>query len=265
MRLHPESRLIVNFCRETKYMRVNLSKSTFLNRQASNMPIPQPGEIWEVSRLVRSPLKFSSQEQETFYSSSAQSFLAGNSPPRYVMIVKEPEAILDTNEEWLIFSVMLLSGETDFLSDVDLLIPAKISGLERDLLAETWHIIPALACNLLQPVGNRLSRQIYDCLLTVKDYHYGLGKEPSVISEIQELGLINSNLSSANSLKIQDFHKAEQAWSDVLTVPVAACQTYLKSINFTNAVLNEALQLEQDLQIDRTWTKFDVNKKPQID
>jgi len=46
---------------------------------------------------------------------------------------------------------------------------------------------------------------------------------------------------------------------------VAACQTYLKSINFTNAVLNEALQLEQDLQIDRTWTMFDVNKKPQID
>jgi hypothetical protein len=118
---------------------------------------------------------------------------------------------------------------------------------------------------LLQPVGNRLSRQIYDCLLTVRDYHYGLGKEPSVISDIQELGLINSSLSFANSLKIQDFHKAEQAWSDVLTVPVAACQTYLKSINFTNAVLNKALQLEQDLQIDRTWTKFDVNEKPQID
>ena len=58
------------------------------------MLIPQPGEIWEVSRLVQSPLKFSSQEQETLYSATAQNFLAGNSPPRYVMIVKEPESLL---------------------------------------------------------------------------------------------------------------------------------------------------------------------------
>ena len=78
---------------------------------------------------------------------------------------------------------MLLSGETDFVSDVDLLIPATISGLGEDLLAETWHVIPALTSNLLQPVGNRLSRQIYDYLLTVRDDHYGLGEELPVIQK----------------------------------------------------------------------------------
>ncbi|ARV57442.1 hypothetical protein BZZ01_01270 [Nostocales cyanobacterium HT-58-2] len=210
------------------------------------MPIPQPGEIWEVSRLVRSPLKFSSQEQQTLYSSSVQSFLAGNSPPRYVMIVKENESPVETEEQWLIVSVMLLSVKTDFLSDVDLLIPANMSGLSQDLLAETWHVIPALACNLLQPVGKRFSREIYDHLLTVGDYSHKLVDEMPVISETKRLGLTPGSLYAAKDLKIQDFHKQEEAWSDVLTVPVAAYHTYLKNIKFTNAVLDEALYLEQD-------------------
>ncbi|MTJ53485.1 hypothetical protein FJR38_12965 [Anabaena sp. UHCC 0253] len=214
------------------------------------MLTPQPGEIWEVSRLVQSPLKFSDEEQQTFYSFLAQNFLAGNSPPRYVMIVKEPEPLMDTNDQWLIVSVMLLSEEIDFLSDVDLLIPSQISGFKQDFLAETWHIVPALTCNLARRVGNRLSRHIYDYLLTVRDYYYGLVDELLIISPIQELGIICGDLSSANSLKIQGFHKAEQDWSDILTVPVAACETYLKSINFTNSLLNEAVQLEQDLKFD---------------
>ncbi len=231
-------------------MRANFDKFIFLNKQRYNISTPQPGEIWKVNYIVQSPLTFASQEQQTLYSSLAQSFLAGNSPPHYVMIIKEPELSEKIEEQWLIIYVMLLSIETDFISNTDLLIPAKISGLDQDLLAETWHIIPALACNLLQPVGKRLSRQIYDYLLTVRDYHYGLISQLPEIMEIQHLGLIHGSLCSTNNSKIQDFHKAEQAWSDVLTVPVAAYYTYLKSINFTNAILNEALQLEQDLQCD---------------
>ncbi|WP_313931991.1 MULTISPECIES: hypothetical protein [Nostoc] len=200
--------------------------------------------------LVRSPLDLLSEEQQHLYSSLARNFLAGNSPPRYVMIVREPELSENIEEEWLIVYVMLLSLETDFISNIDLLIPAKISGLDRDLLAETWHIIPALACNLLQPVGKRLSRQIYEYLLTVRDYHDGLVSQLPAITEIQHLGFTDENLCSANNPRIQNFHKAEQAWSDVLTVPVAAYYTYFKSIKFTNAILNEALQLEQDLQSD---------------
>lgn len=204
------------------------------------MPTPQPGEIWEVSRLVQSPLEFSSKEQQTLYSSSVQRFLANNSPPRYVMIVKDPEPLIET-QQWLIVSVMMFSVKTDLLSDVDLLIPAKISGLDQDLLAETWHIIPALSCNLLQSVGKRISRQIYDYLLTVGDYYHGLiDKLPPEISEIHR------SLSATKDSKTQDFHEQEKAWSDVLTLPVAAYHTYFKSEKFINAVLDEALILEQD-------------------
>jgi hypothetical protein len=222
-------------------MRINLS-----NKQGHNTPIPQPGEIWEVSRLVRSPLEFSSKEQQSFYSSSVQSFLAGNSPPRYVMIVKEPELTIKTEEQWLIVSVMMLSVKTDFLSDVDLLISAKISGLDQDLLAETWHTIPALTCNLLQPVGKRMSRQIYDCLLTVGDYYHGLVEELPAISKMHHLGLKNGNLCASKDSAIQKFHKQESAWGNVLTLPVAAYHTYLKRIEFTNLVLDEALHLEHE-------------------
>jgi hypothetical protein len=222
-------------------MRVNLS-----NRQGFNMPIPQPGEIWEVSRLVQSPIEFSSAEQQTLYSSSVQRFLAGNSPPRYVMIVNEPETSTETQEQWSVVSVMLLSVKTEFLSDADLLITTEISGLEQDLLAETWNVVPALACNLLKPFGKRLTRQIYDYLLALGDYYHGLIHEPPVISEIQHLGLVSGSLFAAKDSRIQDFHKKEEAWSDVLTMPVAAYQTYLESIKFTNAVLDEALDLEQE-------------------
>jgi hypothetical protein len=215
-----------------------------------NLSTPQPGEIWEVSRLVRSPLNFSIQEQHFLYSPSAQNFLLGNSPSRYVMIVKEPEISLEMEDQWLIVSVMLLSIEVDLISDVDLLIPAKISGLGQDLLAETWHIIPALVCNLLQPVGKRLSHQIYNYLLTVRNSDHGLVSQLPAITEIHHLGLTHESLCSANNLKTQGFHQREKAWSDVLTVPVAAYYTYLKSIKLTNTVLNEALQLKQDLQPD---------------
>ncbi|ALF55983.1 hypothetical protein ACX27_29100 [Nostoc piscinale CENA21] len=228
-------------------MLVNLGRFIFVDRKMYNTLMPQPGEIWKVNYLVRSPINFASQEQQILYSSLARSFLAGNSQPRYVMIVKEPEILEKIEENWLIIYVMLLSVETDFISNRDLRIPAEISGLDQDVLAETWHIIPALACNLLQPVGKRLSRQIYDYLLTVRDYYHGLVSHLPAITEIQHLGLTHDNLCSTNNSKIQDFHKAEQAWSDVLTVPVAAYYTYLKGINFTNAILNEVLQLEKDL------------------
>jgi len=221
-------------------MRVNLS-----NRQGSNMPIPQPGEIWKVSRLVQSPIQFSSAEQQTLYSSFGQNFLAGNSPPRYVMIVKEPETLRGTQEQWLVVSVMLLSAKTESISDVDLLVPAELSGVEQDLLAETWHMVSALTCNLLQPVGKRLSHEIYNHLLMIGDYYHGLVEELPAVSETHRLGLVSGSLYAAKDSTIQAFHEQEEAWSDVLTVPVAAYYSYLKRIKFTNAVLNEALDLEQ--------------------
>jgi hypothetical protein len=206
-------------------------------RKASTLP--QPGEFWELSRQIRYYGNFQPNDQHKLYSAEAQSFLQTKTPPRYVMIVTEPEAE--------IVSVMVLSGEIKFISDVDVLIPADISGLTQDLLAETWHIQPMLINNLLQPVGKRLSRDIYDILLTIGDYFDGLVNQPPETNAIRKLGL---NLGINQGLKSQEislFHQQEKAWSDVLTIPVAVYHTYLKGVELTSKILNEQLQLEQEL------------------
>ncbi len=204
---------------------------------------PQPGEIWQVSRLQQSPLELSGEEQ-TLYSEEAKQFLAVNSPSRYVIIITPPELVMETDPEWEVVSVMLLSTETHLINDVDLLIPAHISGLEQDLLAETWHVLPMLACNLLQPVGERLSRQIYDSLLNVGDYYHGLIDERPVVELDNEV--LKVGVATAQQPEIQAFHQQETYWSDVLTVPLASARTYLKGIKFTNSVLASALQIEQE-------------------
>jgi hypothetical protein len=219
--------------------------------KSANMPnynsiIPQPGEIWELNRQVRFPGKFSPSEENKLYSTEAQNFLQGSTPPRYVMIVTEPSFDCETEEEWNIVSVMILSAETSLISDVDLLIPTKISGLPQDLLAETWQVQPMLVCNLLQPIGKRLARDIYDILLTAGDYHHGLVNQQPKIDDIERLGLKVGKKALEISKNLL-FHKQEQAWSDVLTIPVSVYRTYIKTVNFTSQILNEQLQLDQEL------------------
>jgi hypothetical protein len=212
------------------------SKSANMRKPST---LPQPGEIWKLSRQIRYYDAFQPNDQHKLYSAEAYSFLQTKTPPRYVMIVTEP----DTE----IVSVMVLSGETNFISDVDVLIPADISGLTQDLLAETWHVQPMLIDNLLQSVGKRLSRDIYDILLTIGDYFHGLVNQLPENNVIAKLGL---NLGINQALKAPEislFHQREKAWSDVLTIPVAAYHTYIKSVNFTSQILNEQLQLEQEL------------------
>lgn len=226
-------------------MRLDFSKSTSPNRQEFGLPTPKPGEIWEVNRFVRSPLEFSKQEQQNLYSETAQRFLQGNSPPRYVMIVREPEPLVDPQEEWQVVSVMLLSGETNFSSDVNLLVPREISGIGRDVLAETWHVLLMLTCNLWQRVGQRLSREIYDVLLDVGDCYHGSIEQAPSYQEIQALGLQVGTLWTEQQPEIQAFHQQEEAWSDVLSVPVAAYRTYLKAMKLTDAILEEALKLDR--------------------
>ncbi len=209
-------------------------KSKFVNMRRPSAS-PQPGEIWALSPQVRYYEEFYPQEENKLYSTEAQSFLQGNTSPRYVMIVTKSEAE--------IVSVMVLSGETHFISDVDLLIPADISGLTQDLLAETWHVQPMLVDNLLQPVGKRLSRDIYDILLNVGDYFHDLVNQQPQANKIERLGLRLSTNKALETPRIALFHKQEQAWSDVLTIPVAA----YKSFNFTSQILNEELKIEQEL------------------
>jgi hypothetical protein len=193
-----------------------------LNRDNLSAPLPQPGEIWQIKQSVLSPLDFSEVEWRSLYSETAQQFLKGNLP-RYVMIVREPELVLETanDSEWQAIAVMVLSGETRFLSEVDCLIPAQWSGLGQDLIAETWQVVLMLAANLNRPVGARLSRQIYDQLLDSGE-----------------------DCQSFLSPEVQAFHDREIAWSDVLTVPVSVCRTYFKAQVLIQALMHEALALE---------------------
>jgi len=211
--------------------------------QSANMrkPLasPQPGEIWELSRQIRYYGEFDPNEQHQLYSSEAQSFLQEKTPPRYVMIVTEPEAE--------IVSVMVLSAEINFISDVDVLIPANISSSAQDLLAETWHIQPMLVNNLLQPIGKRLSRDIYDNLLTIGDYYHGLINQQPETNYLEQLGLTLGINEALKTFEISLFHQREAAWSDVLTMPVAAYHTYLKGVELTSQILNEQLKIEQEL------------------
>ncbi|WP_168163437.1 DUF1822 family protein [Calothrix sp. 336/3] len=200
---------------------------------------PQPGEIWQLNRHLRFSEDFSLNQDNQLFSIEAKSFLAGDTPPRYVMIVTEPEVD--------IISVMILSTETDFISDADVVIPTHITGLEQDLLAETWHVQPMLVCNLFQSSGKRLSRDIYDLLLNVGDYYHGLVNQQPENHDIEDLGLKVGNKKAVDVAKNALFHQREIAWSDILTIPVTARNRYIKSTNFTERILSNSLQIEQEL------------------
>jgi hypothetical protein len=224
-------------------MRVNFNELNSPEKQKCDWDQIKPGTIWQINQFVGSPLEFSQEEQQYLYSDTALKFLSGDSPPRYVMVVREAEPVLE--QEWQIVSVMVLSVETDFISDVDLLIPAEVSGVGRDLLAQTWHVLPMLTRNLSHSVGKRLSRQIYDLLLSVGDCDRGSIAQTSLL-QIQSLGLKIGAISAAQQPEIQAFHRQEEAWSDVLKVPLAAYQTYLKTMKLTGAILDAALQIERE-------------------
>jgi hypothetical protein len=216
------------------------------------MPQLKPGEIWQIRRDVKTPIEVSPE----LYSETARNFLeeikelekleelqelegmAKKSSPRYVMIVNQlinqestnqKLGTLDLGQEWQEISVMVLSREINFASDVDILIPGDISGLGEDLVAETWHVVSMLSCNLLQRRGSRLSREIYNSLLDIGDAFHSQGKKTNL-----EISFIYN----------RDFHQREKSWADVLTIPTAAYHTYTKGLKFTESLLFQALEVE---------------------
>jgi|GEM_PF-845678 len=219
-----------------------------LHSVSSQSAFPKAGEIWQLQRVVRSPLKLSESEKQRLYSAPARQFMAEPSSPRYVMIVRSSDPDLLTEKPWKLVSVMVLSSETNFLSDVDVLIPSTISGTEQDLLAETWHVLPMLVCNLRQPIGQRLSRAIYDQLMSVGDAYEGLIETAPLPQEMRSLGLTIAPSQSHQPVDIQAFHQQEKAWSDVLSVPVAAYSTYSDALRRIDVGITKALYIEQELQ-----------------
>jgi len=163
------------------------------------------------------------------------------------MVVRALEPEITPEQDWQTFSVMVLSEETTFLSDVDVRIPASVSGLDKDLLAQTWHVLPMLGCNLQQPTANRLSRKIYDGLMTIGDAYHGLINQSPARQEIEALGLTIAPLNTYHQPDIQAFHQQEIAWSDVLNVPFNDYQSYVQSLRWADVVLARSLQVEQTL------------------
>lgn len=188
----------------------------------------QAGEIWQVLRSIKSPL-----QKSQLFSKIAQQFLTGQLEDRYVMIVRTPE--LFSGSEWQEITVMVLSCETASVSQVDVLIPASTSGLEHDILAETWHVVPMLHCNLLRPVGNRLSRAVYDRLLDIGDADHSLVKWTD---SSETAGLTLSWRSPSPT-----FHQQERDWSEVLTAPVMDYRAYIAA----ETAIDKTLDVERAL------------------
>jgi Protein of unknown function (DUF1822) len=217
--------------------------SEFPSANPAASPTPQPGEIWQLARTIRRP-----QDNPLPYSLPAQRFLRGELPDRYVMIIRERSPETDPAETWQSFTVMVLSPETNHLSDIDVLIPTSLSGLEQDVLAETWHILPMLGCNLQARCGNRIPRDVYDCLITIGDAHQDGSPPQSTAPEIQSLGLTIAPPLTHQQPQIQAFHQREIAWSDVLRLPFQAYQTHIRALQWADSALTKTLQVEQILQ-----------------
>jgi hypothetical protein len=184
--------------------------------------------------------------QQTITGESTQRFTKDSDFYRYVMFINEFQAPRELDSAGKVATVMLLSGRTDCLSNVDILLPAKISGLEQDLLCETWHVIPLLVSHLAHPVGQRLSRQIYDLLLNVGDAHHGLADEAPSLQDIEQVGLQGGAMVASHPA-IQLFHQQEIEWSTILSASLAADLAQQKKLKFAEVILEEARQLEQEL------------------
>ena len=232
--------------------------------------MPKPGEIWmvqrDISELVPSFLLNLNQ-----FSEPARHFIQGNGPSRYVMIVGDvrllseysmvaklnapmPEGELQPcsqddfscalmNQYWV--SAMVFGHEqngihlddqyggetTEPLSNVDVWLPACVSGLSHNVIAETWHIVPMLVNQLLGPVGHRCSSTLYSYLMDIGDAACD-----------QDCTPVDNRLSLNH---LQCFHQAEQQWSEVLRFPITACHMQLETLNQMTSIMERAIWLER--------------------
>ncbi len=189
-----------------------------LDRSAySPIPQPLPGEIWELNI-----------EEES------------QASKRHIAIVREPQS-----DNPLVFSAMLLSTKVGYLSNIDILIPVAISGLDRDILAETWNVGVLPVDLLSRRVGNRLSREIYDLLLSIGDVNRGISVDlPSMTSILKKRGSANEKLglrtvdrANSSSQAINNFHQQENLWLQSLN-PIAIANT--------EKLVRQAIEIERE-------------------
>ena len=232
--------------------------------------MPKPGEIWMIQRDV-SALVSSCLLDLNCFSEPASHFIQGYGPSRYVMIVGDPRLLseysmaLDLNpstpkvglnkdigDDFLVdlmdqywVSVMVLGNDqnrinldhqsgvkqTRNLSSVDVLIPPYFSGLDCNVIAETWHIVPMLVNQLSCPVGHRFSSTLYNHLMDIGDA--ALGKDFTMGKHLLPLN------------QLQSFHQEEQQWSEVLRFPITACHMQLELLERTTSIMDRAIWLER--------------------
>jgi Protein of unknown function (DUF1822) len=139
-------------------------------------PLPQPGEIWEIGFDVEAVA--------------------------YALVVHESDVAV---------TIMLLSVATEYYSEVDLLLPVAITGLDRAVLAETWNVETMAIEHLQRRVGQRLSREIYDLLLSIGDFYHGLLVTMPDLSLMPVVGL-QQTASHLTRGEIAEFHRQEKVW-----------------------------------------------------
>jgi hypothetical protein len=156
-----------------------------------SFPLPQPGEIWAIG-----------------FDAEAIN---------YAMIVRESTEVV---------TVMLLAVSTEYYSEVDLLLPVAITGLERAILAETWNVETVAIEHLQRQVGERLSREVYDLLLSIGDFYHGLLGTMFDMSLIQAVGL-QQTVPQQMREDIAEFHHQEKVWLQSLHPVTMACMANL--------------------------------------
>jgi hypothetical protein len=177
--------------------------------------LPKPGEIWTLK--------------------------SGDASIECVMIVTIPSGLAPSPTA----TVMPLSTEVTCLSDVDILIPRHRSGLAQTVLAPTWLVVELPLTALRQPVGNRLSRMIYDCLMDIGDRHHGLTDKANDPDLLPILGLCQGALGSHQQAKIQACHRKMQDWSQQFCASNSA-------FVLTESLLQTVIEVEQAMSATHT-------------
>jgi hypothetical protein len=146
---------------------------------------PLPGEIWAVE---------GDADCETL---------------RYLLIIREPQ---DVNPK--LVSVMVFSSDVAYQSHLNILIPPAISGLRMAVLAQTGQIVEMSIEYLHTKVGKRLSRQLYDLLLSIGDFGRGLVTTLPSDELIRSLGLsMTTAVDRVDAELLEWFDRHERAWA----------------------------------------------------
>jgi Protein of unknown function (DUF1822) len=195
------------------------------NPTTIGIPRPQPGEIWQV------------QGADTL-----------------LMIVHVPIA---QSTAPAAVAVMLVSRAVEFVSDIDILVPRPQSGDSGGLLALTWQVFDMGQADLAQPIGVRLSRVIYDCLLDIGDRHHGLS---SAIVDPAAYGLVGGSPGSHQSAAIQIFHAAQSAIGQSLTQAFQQAKHEFYAEQAMAQLLDAAAQQTIDRTVSRSPSAIELSQ-----